>query len=213
MRDRNTTIVVPHSVKTDRGVRRRGRSWRERAAEGSKPPSVRPDIRLSVRADVRTTRRADLHRRGSPFHPFPSVGELAVRRRCRLIMSRSEISQFAGGAGSLETRSEISRPATLGGLASSPLGSVRAPHRSARAVSLLFECQPSPTPGLHPVACPDGGGTFLMRPTGVGLPLPSGGTPTRPKSRSVRWSAGFASSPDGDRFGSCRASTGVAESP
>jgi len=29
-------------------------------------------------------------------------------------------------------------------------------------VSLLFQSQPSPTPGVCPVACPAGGGTFLM---------------------------------------------------
>jgi len=56
-------------------------------------------------------------------------------------------------------------------------------------VSFLFQCQQSPTPGLHPVTCPNGGGTFLMgvptgtaaepagtRATGIGLSLPSFGT-------------------------------------
>src|SRR6056297_3385393 len=51
------------------------------------------------------------------------------------------------------------------GEAASAVGRQRRPHahhRSTRAVSFLFQCQPSPTPGLHPVTCPNGGGTFLM---------------------------------------------------
>jgi len=40
-------------------------------------------------------------------------------------------------------------------------------------VSLLFHSRRSPAPGLCPVTCPTGGGTFLMAlATGAGLPLP-----------------------------------------
>jgi len=51
---------------------------------------------------------------------------------------------------------------TLCGLTPFPYGLVRTHHRSGQGVSLLFQRQPSPTPGLRPVTCPNGGGTFLM---------------------------------------------------
>jgi len=48
------------------------------------------------------------------------------------------------------------------------------------SISFLFQSQRSPAPGLHPVTCPVGGGTFLMpvvrcavSGTGTGLLLPS----------------------------------------
>ena len=41
---------------------------------------------------------------------------------------------------------------------------------------MLFHSRRSPAPGLCPVTCPTGGGTFLMaRATGAGLPLPVAG--------------------------------------
>jgi len=89
----------------------------------------------------------------SPFHPFLPVGG----RR---------------------PRSDGDAIAALDGLTPFPYGSVHTSHRSGQGVSLLFQCQPSPTPGLCPVTCPNGGGTFLMEDavgtvsTGVGLSLP-----------------------------------------
>jgi len=63
----------------------------------------------------------------------------------------------------------------------------RTPHRSRGDVSLLFHSRRSPAPGLRPVTCPAGGGTFLMpRGTGAGLPLPGGTTPQQTKS-VVTW--------------------------
>ena len=100
---------------------------RKVVVERSKPPSVRPGIRLSVHIRVRATL-------------WCGLAPARIRRSIR------------------------SRRSRLGGLTPFPHGSVRTPHRSRRVVSFLFQRQRSPALDLRPVACPDGGGTFLARP-------------------------------------------------
>ena len=92
-------------------------------------------------------------------------------------------------------RSIRSAPSTLCGLTPFPCGSVRTRHRSKAVVSFLFQRQRSPAPGLRPVTCPDGGGTFLIdapsteappsAPTGTGHSLPLYTSPRARLSRSV----------------------------
>jgi len=91
------------------------------------------------------------------------------------------------------------RAAPSGGARPASLG-IRTPHRSGDDVSLLFQSRRSPAPGLRPVTCPTGGGTFLMAcATGAGLPLPHTDTPVprirltndlfSPGHRARRWRA------------------------
>ena len=123
-------------------------------AEGSKPPSVRSGIQLSVRTSVQATMRSGL-------------APVRVRRSIR--------SPRLPGV-----RSRSPRRVNAPSLPSRSLG-VRTPHRSRGVVSFLFQSRRSPAPGLHPVTCPDGGGTFLV---GHGSRTPSATsryTPDHPK--------------------------------
>ena len=82
---------------------------------------------------------------------------------------------------------DVAVPRALSGLTPFPRGSVRASHRSGRGVSLLFQSQPSPTPGVCPVARPAGGGTFLMPAAREsGSLCPSARTPAGKINGSVR---------------------------
>ena len=143
-------------------------------AEGSKPPSVRSGIQLSVRTSVRATR-------------WFGLAPVRIRRSIRS-------PRFAPR--SVPRRVETVEPSRSPWWVNSPslpvwsLG-VRAPHRSRGGVSFLFQRRRSPAPGLRPVTCPDGGGTFLVRvtvavttATGAGLPLPP--KSTRPTILNVR---------------------------
>ena len=112
-----------------------------RAAERSKPHSVRPDIRLSVRATPK----------GSPGYLSRGLAPAGFRRSIGP-PSFARGSRRFGGPWSLRDH------APLGGLAPLPRGRVRAPHRSDGDVSFLFQSQRSPAPGLRPVARPAVGG-------------------------------------------------------
>ncbi len=162
-------------------------------AEGSKPPSVRPGIRLCVHTVSGLPVVWTCTGEDSPFHPFSAV-------RSRLPEAQSAPSPFTQYAvasdravlGGFTPRSLFgpgvrylvphtgaffgsgSRARGLGdGVAVSveavkpprfprAPGYTPAPHRSGGVVSFLFQSQRSPAPGLRPVACPDGGGTFLI---------------------------------------------------
>ena len=112
-------------------------------AEGSKPPSVRPGIRLSARRGVRATNRGRLaparFRRSTVPHPstfgglasFPrgsgrtrpgSPGR-AARRLCHLtrLITRSGTCRCCSSASGLPLRTCVRSPArTVGGLSSPP---------------------------------------------------------------------------------------------
>ena len=153
------------SARCSRGARARferqhlnsdsGRS-RSVVAEGSKPPSVRPGIRLCVHTVSGLPVVWTYTGEGSPFHPFSAVMPRWVSARLSSDLGAgyrtpaSERPRF----GFARSRA---RPAHAGGGVSPP-----APHRSDKGVSFLFQSQRSPAPGLRPVACPGGGGTFLM---------------------------------------------------
>jgi len=127
-----------------------------KSGERSKPPSVRPGIRLSVRA-VRGCAAGRSGYHGTDLHRWgfavPSIlGRLsAVDRAMHDPWFRTTFFDC--------------RP--ISGLAPVPLGQVRTHHRSGRDVSFLFQSQRSPAPDLRPVTCPNRWGDFprARRPT------------------------------------------------
>lgn len=164
-------------------------------AAGSKPPSVRASIRLSghvqrlrAASDYLSTRPCTGE--VSPFHRFVagSVGRVSGPRNAWGVCGprvehncgpqlRAPESPGRDCPRWVSSPSLWPRAAPSGGARPASLG-IRTPHRSGDDVSLLFQSRRSPAPGLRPVTCPTGGGTFLMAcATGAGLPLPPTGTP------------------------------------
>ena len=143
-------------------------------AEGSKPPSVQSGIQLSVRTSVRATLWSEL----APVRVRRSIrsprSETATPSRSRAQPARNNVPTV-----SARFPLRVSSPSLALG--------VRTPHRSRGGVSFLFQSRRSPAPGLRPVTCPDGGGTFLVGEltTGAGLPLPHSSTHRSNLSRSV----------------------------
>lgn len=148
-----------------------------KTGERSKPPSVRPGIRLSVRAvhdrrAVRGDRGAfGLPRRGlapvrvrRSIDPRPSTCDRSRRCRSTAVPSNrvrdpwirtTSCRSPAGGS-----RAVWHSNRSLCGSTPLPCGRVRAHHRSGRDVSFLFQSQRSPAPDLRPVTCPNRWGDF-----------------------------------------------------
>ncbi len=138
---------------SERHSRSRSKRW---WAASRKPPSVRTGIRLSARdrptllvvCRATSTSRACTGE-GSPFHPFSSIGGPVRPRYPRWVSSLP--SRVASPVRGRRPRTQARRCSRRD-----------APHRSGGGVSFLFHSRRSPVPGLCPVACPAGGGTFLV---------------------------------------------------
>lgn len=111
---------------------------------------------------VWSTAPVDVNRAVRGFEPrvcdhtrLGGLHRLVCRRLERLWRS----SRLLDGSRRLTFRGPLDR-ASLGGLASLPRGRGRAPHRSGRDVSFLFQSQRSPAPDLRPVTRPNGWGDF-----------------------------------------------------
>lgn len=142
-----------------------------KAGERSKPPSVRPGIRLSVRAvprkprDVRATTARTCTGEGSPFHRSSAVRVQSIAPACSTARAvslgrGSRVGDASNRARDSWIRTTRYRLHSLCGLSPLPFGRVRAHHRSGRDVSFLFQSQRSPAPDLRPVTCPNRWGDF-----------------------------------------------------
>jgi len=160
-----------------------GYRFGDKVAEGSKPPSVRPGIRLCVHIVSGLPFVWTCTGEDSPFHPFSTPMPRWVTSpflvRPRRVTSRSSSVRVRARADESARAERAVWPAHTSSVGRRGLVSVPVP-----AVSRS---------GLAPGHLPDGGGTFLVsrtgrspQDTGAGLPLPS------PTTRAIIKTIGLA---------------------